>query len=132
MKFKSYKSLFASLITAIIAYLIHKLVFTITAPIFFESSFVYTIELLYFSFTFFTIIMLFILLKINQKNINNVGFSFMFLTSLKMGIAYFFMQPILNSQSIFAASEKINFFVIFILFLIIETAETIRILNNKQ
>jgi len=132
MKFKSYKSLFASLIIATIAYLIHKLVFTIAAPKNFESSFVYSIELLYLFFSFFTIIILIILIKINLKNINNVGFSFMFLTSIKMGIAYFFMQPILNSESIFAASEKINFFVIFILFLIIETAVTIRILNNKQ
>lgn len=49
-----------------------------------------------------------------------------------MAIAYLFMKPILSSQSTFSGTEKINFFIIFILFLIIETILTIRMLNNKQ
>jgi hypothetical protein len=132
MKSNPYKSIFISFFIALVLFAIHKSAFLLFAPEKFESSFVYSIELLYAFFFVFTAIILFILIKINQKNINNVGFSFMFLTSLKMAIAYFFMQPILNSQSIYAGSEKINFFVIFILFLIIETVVTIRILNNKQ
>lgn len=132
MKSNPYKSIFISFFVALILFAIHKSSFLLIAPKSFESSFIYSIELLYAFFFVFTVIILFVLIKINQKNINNVGFSFMFLTSLKMAIAYFFMQPILNSQSIYAGSEKINFFVIFILFLIIETVVTIRILNNKQ
>jgi hypothetical protein len=132
MKSNPYKFIFISFFVALVLFAIHKSSFLLIAPEKFESSFVYSIELLYAFFFVFTVIILFVLIKINQKNINNVGFSFMFLTSLKMAIAYFFMQPILNSQSIYAGSEKINFFVIFILFLIIETVVTIRILNNKQ
>jgi hypothetical protein len=132
MKSNPYKSIFISFFVALILFAIHKFAFILFAPEKFESSFVYSIELLYAFFFIFTVIILFVLIKINQKNINNVGFSFMFLTSLKMAIAYFFLRPILNSQSIYAGSEKINFFIIFILFLIIETVVTIRILNNKQ
>jgi hypothetical protein len=132
MKSNPYKPLLISLLFGIILLFLHKTLITFFAPQNFESSFVYSIPLLYIIFIVFTTIILFILIKINQKNINNVGFTFMLLTSIKMVIAYFILQPILDSKSVFAQSEKINFFVIFILFLIIETSITIRILNNKQ
>lgn len=132
MQFNKYKSIFIAFIVSVIAFSLHKLGFLLFADNNFEASCIYSLHLLYVFFFVFTAAILFILIKIKAKDINNVGFTFMFLTSLKMAIAYFFMQPILNSESIFVQYEKINFFVIFILFLIIETSVTIRILNNKQ
>jgi len=93
---------------------------------------VYSVEELYGLFFLFTAVILAILIVISQKGVDNVGFTYLFLTGGKMLIAYVLMQPILNVKHAFAFSEKINFFVIFILFLIIETVLTIRMLNNKQ
>ncbi|MFN8273768.1 MAG: hypothetical protein U0X58_02690 [Flavobacteriaceae bacterium] len=49
-----------------------------------------------------------------------------------MGIAYFFLKPILTFDLPKTAVEKTNFFLVFIYFLIVETVVTIRILNKKQ
>lgn len=97
-----------------------------------NTFFIYSIHLLISFFAFFSIIIVSILKQISKKNINNVGFVFLFITSSKMLFAYLFLKPILNANTITASTEKINFFVIFILFLAIETMLTIRILNNKQ
>jgi hypothetical protein len=83
-------------------------------------------------FGFSSVLIVFLLVKINQKNINNVGYTFLLVTSVKMALAYFFLQPILNSKTEFIKMDKMNFFVIFIVFLIIETSVTIKMLNKKQ
>jgi hypothetical protein len=132
MKLVPYKSIFITLVISLIALAVHKIVLLFFFPKEFEQNLIYSLPKLYAFFCFSTVVILLILIKINQKSIDNVGFVFMFLTSLKMLFAYFFMQPILNSLNKFAFSEKINFFAVFILFLTIETVVTIRILNNKQ
>jgi hypothetical protein len=96
------------------------------------KTFIYSIHLLISFFAILSIIIVILLKQISKKNINNVGFVFLFVTTSKMFFAYLFLKPILNSSAISASSEKINFFIIFILFLAIETTLTIRILNNKQ
>lgn len=132
MKLNQYRPIFIVSLISLILFLLHTVVLFLFFPAQFEKEFIYSIPLLYLFFYLFSAIIVFILIEVNKKNINNVGFTFMLLTSIKMAIAYFFMQPILNSKSFYAGSEKINFFIIFILFLIIETTVTIRILNNKQ
>ncbi len=132
MKLNQFRPLFMVLLISVVLFLLHKAVLFLLFSNQLENDFIYSTHLLYTFFSVFSVIIIFILIQVNKKNINNVGFTFMLITSIKMAIAYFFMQPILNSQSIFAGLEKINFFVIFILFLIIETTVTIRILNNKQ
>jgi hypothetical protein len=49
-----------------------------------------------------------------------------------MFLSFMFLRPILNLDLPKTPVEKINFFAIFIYFLVIETLITIRILNNKQ
>ncbi len=95
------------------------------------DTFIYPLPLLISFFGFFSLSIVLFLNKISKTNLNNVGFTFLFLTCLKMVFAFVFLKPILNATSIYAASEKINFFIIFILFLAIETIITIRILNKK-
>jgi hypothetical protein len=46
--------------------------------------------------------------------------------------AYAVLYPILHLPGAEAKIEKIDFFIVFALFLAIETVVTIRILNNKQ
>ncbi len=126
-----YKPLFSAFIISIIAFVIHKSIFLLFLPTF-EKDFVYTNLFLYGVFSLFTILILFILIQVKQKNIDNVGYTFLLLTSIKMAVTFYFMQPILKSNAVNINVEKGNFFVVFILFLVIETVVTIRLLNNKQ
>ena len=132
MKKQRYKPIFSALIISVSALLIHKLAIALFLEEGIENQFIYSISLLYCFFFAFSAIILFALIQIRQQNINNVGYTFLLLTSIKMAGAYFFLKPILNSHSGAAKIEKFHFFGIFILFLIIETIMSIKILNNKQ
>lgn len=92
----------------------------------------YSISFLYIVFFIFSCIILSILLFVKRKNLDYVGYTFLILTSIKMGISYFILRPILLTTTDEFSLEKKNFFVIFIYFLAIETFLTIRILNKKQ
>ena len=48
-----------------------------------------------------------------------------------MAICYLIARPIISKGEA-AATEKVNFFVIFIVYLVIEAYYTARLLNNKQ
>lgn len=127
--FQSVLLLFQYVIAAFIA---HKLFFYILNYQIIENQFQYSILSLYSFFLICSLIIITLLVLIKRKEINNVGNSFMFLTILQMPFAYFLLHSILNSTSNNASFEKINFFIIFLLFLAIETIVSIRILNNKQ
>lgn len=93
------------------------------------SQFHYSLETLYVVFFVFTAIILIALQLVKDKNLDYVGMAFLLITSVKMGLSFFIVRPVLlndNSNRV----EKINFFVIFILFLTIETIITIRLLNK--
>jgi hypothetical protein len=79
----------------------------------------------------FSIVILGVLIKISIKNKEQLGYAFLFFTSAKMAASYFFARPIIR-HSAENPTEKVNFFVIFILFLAIEAYYTARLLNNKQ
>lgn len=132
MKSIEYKLLLKMLISAVIVYGIHKLLFSQILASGTEEKFIYSLELLYCFFFFASILISLVLFGVSKKNINNVGFTFLFLTILKMGIAFFFLQPILKAAATQMSLEKKNFLVIFLIFLTIETVVAIKILNNKQ
>lgn len=132
MNTTEFKLLAKMFVFSLLLYLVHKLVFRLFFPIGIENLFIYSVELLYLFFFIASTLIIGILILVNRKNIDHVGFTFLFLTVAKMGIAFFFMQSILKVQAIHQPTEKINFFVIFILFLAIETVIAVRILNNKQ
>lgn len=132
MNFKKYRPVFEILGLSILAYVLHKVVFHLLQgnPKF--GNFYYPLEIVYGFFLLCSLIILLILIQVRAKNIDNVGYTFLLLTSIKMGISYAFLKPVLNSGMPHIAIEKINFFIVFALFLAIETVVTIRILNNKQ
>jgi hypothetical protein len=129
---KNYKPIFSVLSISIVLYLLHKIVFFVFEKKVATDHFYYPLETVYLFFGTLSIIVVFILLIIKQKSFDNVGMVFLLITSVKMIFCYLFIMPILDMANTNYAIEKINFFVLFILFLAIETIVTIRILNNKQ
>ena len=132
MKRLEFKLFASMLLFSIVLYGIHKFLFFQFLAQSLQSKFIYSLELLYGFFFMASVLIVSILIVIRKKNLDNVGFTFLFLTVTKMGIAFFFMQSILKSKGIHQPTEKMNFFAIFILFLAIETVVAVRILNNKQ
>ncbi|MFT3794560.1 hypothetical protein [Flavobacterium sp.] len=96
-----------------------------------DAHFLYTIPQLYGFFVLCSVVILSILIRMKQKNIDSVGNTFMLLTCIKMVLAYVLLHPILAATHSEVAAEKTNFFVIFALFLTIETTVAIRLLNRN-
>jgi hypothetical protein len=132
MKLEKHKAIFSLLKLAIIFYIIHKLFFLVFKANLKTETFYYSIETLYLFFSTCSILILFILLKVKEKSIDNLGMTFLLITSIKMIVCYVIVYPILRLTNQNSILEKINFLVLFILFLAFETIVTIRILNNKQ
>jgi len=131
MDLKKYRAILETTIIAIIVYLLHKLFFFLNNNNHDFQNFYYPIEIIYGFFLSCSVVILFILIKVKAKDIDNVGHTFLLVTCIKMVIAYVVLLPILNSVSQNAGIEKMNFFIVFAMFLSIETIITIRILNNK-
>jgi hypothetical protein len=108
------------------------MLFYFFVPKVYEEGFIYSIQELYVFFSAFSLIIVFLLTLVKERSIDNVGFTYLLLTCIKMVIAYIFMMPILAINMAKTPTEKMNFFMVFIYFLAIETIVTIRILNNKQ
>jgi len=132
MNLDKFKSIFTVLVLGLIGFVIHKALFYYLVPNVYQVNFIYSVELLYLFFFFFSSLLILVLYKVKEKSINSVGYSFLLLTTLKMGIAFVFLKPILAGNLPKTPTEKMSFFIIFIYFLAIETFVTIRILNNKQ
>ncbi len=125
------KFIFTILGLGSIGFVLHKALFYFFVPKDYEATFIYSVELLYLFFFFFSALLILVLYKVKKKSINSVGYTFLMITTVKMGIAFVFLKPILAANLPKTPAEKMNFFIIFIYFLAIETFVTIRILNNK-
>lgn len=130
MFLKNYKSFLFLLISVIVAYGLHQLVFYLFKIN--QEVFYYSLEQLYAVFFMLSFVIISILIKIKERNFDQVGMSFLLLTSIKMVFYYLLLRPILNKRQFDITVEKNNFFVLFILFLTIETVVTITILSKKQ
>lgn len=132
MKHSKYLPLLESLLLVIIVFVVHQSYINVKYDSIFTDRFRYSIPLLFLFFYTCSLIILFILIKIKEKNIDSVGQTFLLVTSIKMGLAYILLHPILQETSELITPEKSNFFLIFAEFLTIETVVTIRMLNKKQ
>ena len=132
MNLKKYSSLFTVVIAAALGLIVHKTISHFIIPKEFEDNFVYSIPLLYFMFAILSTVIVFLLMKVKQTAIDSVGYAFLAMTTVKMVIAYALLRPIIHTHLPKTPTEKMNFFIVFIYFLAIETILTIRILNNKQ
>lgn len=132
MDLKKYFPILTITLLSIFVYAGHKLVYYLNQNNVKWQFAHFKFETVYGFFFVCSIILIFILIKVKEKNIDSVGLVFLWLTCLKMGISYVLFSPIVKAVSPNSNIEKINFFVIFALFLTIETFVTTRILNNKQ
>jgi hypothetical protein len=132
MNLKKYQPVFYTGIISLLVYLLHKLFFYFNQnnPKF--QNFYFQIEIVYSFFLVCSFLIVFALIKVKEKNIDNVGFAFLWLTCIKIGFSFAFLSPILHSGNPNVRIEKLNFFIIFAIFLTIETVVTAKILNNKQ
>ena len=132
MKIKKFQPIYEVLIVSLLLFMAHKLFFYWNENNPKYQNFYFSLETIYGFFSFSSIIIVSILLFVKNKSKDNVGNTFMLITCLKTGISFALLNPILNSGSQNIGIEKINFFVIFALFLALETVVTARILNNNQ
>jgi hypothetical protein len=132
MNFKKYQPILEVLLLSAVVYFVHKLVFFLNEnnPKF--QNFHFPIEIVYGFFFVCSVVILLVLIKVKEKNIDNVGYTFLLVTFIKMAVSYAVLSPILDSGNSNVRIEKLNFFIIFALFLTIETIVTARILNNKR
>jgi len=132
MNLKKFQPIIEILFLSILVYLVHKLFFLLHGnnPKF--QNFHFPIEVVYGFFFICSVLILLILIMVKNKNIDNVGYTFLLVTSIKMALSYAVLYPILHSGNPNVGIEKLNFFIVFALFLTIETIVTIRILSNKQ
>ena len=116
-------------IIAVISYLLNILFFVFfPVP---DVVYHYSLYFIYGFFTVFSFLILGILIVVKAKSPAQTGYAFLLLTSVKMGVTYFVARPLLT-KTIEDPTEKLNFFLVFILFLAIEAYFTARLLNNKQ
>lgn len=132
MKLKQFQPLLEVLIVAIMCFGIHSLFFYYNQNNPNYQHFNFSLTAIYGFFLACSLVIILLLLLVKQRSIDNVGFTFLFATCLKIGISFALLMPILNSTISNIGYEKINFFIVFAIFLTIETTITIRILNNNQ
>lgn len=130
MNLKKYQAILHLFLFALGSYSFHKILF-----LFFKienATLYYPLETLYLLFTSMSIIVLFVLIKVKEKSFDNTGMSFLLATSIKMVFCFIILRPLLKVSNQISTLDKTNFFVLFILFLTIETIITIRLLAKKQ
>ena len=132
MKLKKFQPLLEVFIASFLIFGFHKAFFYFNEKNPNYQNFRFSLEKIYSFFMICSLLIIFILILVKEKSIDNVGNAFLLITCLKIGISFVLLNPILNSGNPNIGFEKMNFFVIFALFLIIETIVTIRILNNNQ
>jgi hypothetical protein len=131
MKLQIFKTVMLTLSIAVVLFFSNKLILQNESFIQNFKLFSYSLEVIYAICCTLSIVILIILLMVNSRNKDVVGMTYLLITSIKAGILFFVFSDIIGSNNKNAV-ERINFFIVFILFLTIETLITIRLLNKKQ
>lgn len=114
---------------AIIFYVLHRIVLSQLDSRLEIRDFYYSLETVYLFFFACSLVVLRIVLFVRQKNLDATGQAFIAATFVKMVVAYAFLYPALNQGE--SGPGKTNFFVVFLLFLALETAICTRLLNKS-
>lgn len=78
-----------------------------------------------------TLAILLAMIKIYETAKEQLGFAFLGLSTLKVGISYFFATEYLFQNKAMLETNKFNFFITFLFFLSLDVYFTIRLLNKK-
>jgi hypothetical protein len=93
--------------------------------------YLFPLEQIFITFSILAIIVLFVLHIVEKKNKDIVGMVFLIASSIQIGVLYFIFRKVISSENL-NTIERINFFVLFFLFLTFETLIIIQLLNKKQ
>jgi hypothetical protein len=132
MKLSIFKPLLIVLVFSILFFFAHYYILIYLIGQDALSDFYFSVQQIYLFYTIASILIITTLIFVRKKNLDIVGYFYLILTMVKMGIAYFFLHQINKNPHDFLSYEKKSFFVSFILFLAIETLITIRLLNKNQ
>lgn len=132
MKISQFKPLFLVLLFSVCAFFSHKFILDFLSKDNETEYFYYTTFQIYLYFFICSTILVAALIFVKTKNLDIVGYCFIALTMIKIGIAYFLLFKINSNHHKFLSIEKNSFFITFILFLAMETLITTKILNKKQ
>ena len=78
-----------------------------------------------------TLVILLAMIKIYDTAKEQLGFAFLGLSTLKVGISFFFATEYLFQNKAMLETNKFNFFITFLFFLSLDVYFTIRLLNKK-
>lgn len=129
---KKYSSILAVLISSVVLYFVHKGFVGALGLSAIFSNFNTPLELLYFVFGLAASLITFVLIFVKDKDYNQVGMAFLGLITVKMIAVYLVFKPKIPTITGAVNYEKINFIILFILFLVIETIVAIKILKIKN
>lgn len=114
---------------AVILYILHRIALSQIEAGGHIQKFYYSLESVYLFFTACSLLVLAVVLFVRRRNLDATGQAFIAATFVKMVVAYGFLYPALKHSG--SEAGKINFFVVFMLFLMLETAICTRLLNKS-
>lgn len=119
------------LLGAAIMYGLHRLVLSQIESGELIRGFFYSLETVYLFFTVCSMLILGVVLFVRRKNLDATGQAFIAATFVKMVLAYGFLYPALSPENASTGPGKLNFFIVFMLFLMLETIVCTRLLNKS-
>lgn len=125
------KLFLAILITSAILYFLHRIALSQMESGDLIRGFFYSLETVYLFFTACSMLILSAVLFVRRRNLDATGQAFIAATFVKMVLAYGFLYPALSTDSPSAGPGKMNFFLVFMLFLMLETIVCTRLLNKS-
>lgn len=96
-----------------------------------QENFYYSIVALYMLFFVLSQLTVAIVQSVSKKNFESTGFTFLAILTMKMGIYFLMLRPILSKVSE-NVIEKTNFVVLIFIFSVIDIVLVSQILNKKQ
>lgn len=121
--------LYVAMFTSV-AFALHTAIFHVFGLQEIEDNFYHPMYKVYGFFWLCSTVILSLLIVIREKSIDNVGQMFLLLTCAKLGVAFAMLYPVLEAARPNMVFERTNIFIIFAVFLTVETVVTIRILNK--
>lgn len=132
MNLKNYASIFYFLLFSVTLYIVHKLLFYVLGTTVDSSQFYYNLEFLYAFFAGMGLLIILSLKMVLKSSPDFVGMAFLVATNINLLFSYIMVRPILAKTVGDVKIEKINFFMIFILFLAMEIVMTAKMLVNSR
>lgn len=129
---KKYKPLFLILICIVLMYAIHRSLTFLLEWNSVYAGFRFSLEKLYLCFGLAFLLIIFVLLKVKQRNFDQIGMAFMALITIKMFVFYFVFKSVISSEISETEWERTNFIILFMAFLILETVVSAQILKSQE